>query len=100
MKVQTNITETVEQVQVQVIKEIKKHKATVTLEVDQDFVDLMNFFGNVTQSDFIQMGGTNEQYQIIATLWNKIHNNTELRNVLNFDYQRGFTMKQQVQSEQ
>lgn len=87
MKVQTRITEIVEQVQV------KKHKAVIILDVDQDFVELMNFFGNVPHANFVQMGGTNEQYQIIATLWNKIHNNTELRNVLNFDYQRGFTMK-------
>ena len=97
MKVQTNITETVKQVQV--IKEIKKHKATVTLEVDQDFAELMNFFGNVTQTNFVQMGGTDEQYLIVITLWNKIYNNKELRNVLDFDFQRGFTVKPQAQPE-
>ena len=89
MKVQTQIK------QVQIIKEIKKHKATVTLEVDQDFAELMNFFGNVTQTNFVQMGGTDEQYLIVITLWNKIHGNKELRNALDFDFQRGFTMKQQ-----
>ena len=91
MKVQTNITETIQQVQ------DKKQKATVTLEVDQDFDELMNFFGNVTQTSFVKMGGTDDQYQIAATLWNKIHNNKELRNVLDFDFQSGFTMKPQEQ---
>ena len=98
MKVQTQITETIEQAQV--IKEIKKQKATVTLEVDQDFAELMNFFGGVTRSDFVKMGGTDQQYQIASTLWNKIHSNKELRNVLDFDFQRGFTMKLQEKQEQ
>ena len=91
MQIQTNITETIEQVQV------KKQKATVTLEVNQDFADLMNFFGEVTRTNFVKMGGTDDQYQIAATLWNKIHNNKELRSVLDFDFQRGFTMKPQEQ---
>lgn len=94
MKVQTRITEIVEQVPV------KKHKAVITLDVDQDFAELMNFFGNVTHANFLQMGGTDQQYQIAATLWNKIHSNKELRNVLDFDFQRGFTMKSQTQSEE
>lgn len=91
MKVQTNITETIQQIQV------KKQKATVTLEVDRDFAELMNFFGNVAQTSFVKMGGTDDQYQIAAALWNKIHTNKELRNVLDFDFQRGFTMKSQEQ---
>lgn len=95
MKIKTQITETVEQVQV--IKEVKKHKAVITIEVDTDFAELMNFFGGVTRSDFVKMGGTDQQYQIASTLWNKIHSNKELRNVLDFDFQRGFTMKLQEQ---
>lgn len=98
MQIQTKVTETVKQVKL--IREVKWKKATVTFEVDEEFLDVINFFGAVTQSNFVRMGGTTEQYQSVATLWNKVHNNKELRNVLNFDFQRGFTMKPQVQSGQ
>jgi len=98
MQIQTNITETVKQVKL--VKEVKWKKATVTFEVDEEFLDVINFFGEVKQSNFVRMGGTNEQYQSVANLWNTIHNNKELRNVLDFDFQRGFTMKPQLQSEQ
>lgn len=98
MKIQTQITETVEQVQV--IKEVKKQKATVTFDVDQDFIDLINLFGAMPRPDFIRIGGTVEQFTTVVALWNAIHKNPELRNVLDFEYQRGFTMKQQVQSDE
>lgn len=95
MQIQTQITETVEQVQV--IKEIKKQKATVTLDVDQDFVNVINFIGLLTLSDVKDAGGQSSHFNSLEKLWLCVHADKELTNVLSFDNVMKFTLKPQEQ---
>lgn len=97
MQIQTKVTETIEQVPVQVIKKVKKHKATVTFEVDEEFLDVINFFGEASEGSFESIGGTSVQYQATYKIWAKIFESKELRKVVDFDYDSGFTMKPQEQ---
>lgn len=90
MKVQTNITETVEQVQV--IKEIKKKKATITLEVDQDFVDLINFLGEISPSQVKEIVKNENTNLAITKLWYAIRSSEELKSVLGRDYDNNFVL--------
>ena len=92
MKVQTNITETIEQVQV--IKEIKKHKATITLEVDQGFVDVLNVLGRLSKDTVKVITNKPEQYEATYKLWAGVRHNAILQSVLAYDYPDGFTLKQ------
>lgn len=95
MKIQTSVTETIEQVQV--IQEVKKQKATVALEVDQDFVDLMNFFGLCLPSKLTDAGASPNVIRTLSKLWMDTHSDTAIRAVLDFTYATGFTLKPQPQ---
>lgn len=90
MKIQTTITETVEQVQV--IKEVKKHKATVTLEVDQDFVDILNFLGEIRPSQVKEITKNENTSNAINKLWEAIYGSKELKSVLSRDRDNNFVL--------
>lgn len=91
MKIKTQITETVERVQV------KKHKATVTLEVDQDFVDILNVLGRLSKDTVKAITNKPDQYAATYKLWAGIRHNAVLQSILAYDYSDGFTLKYEEQ---
>lgn len=91
MKIQTQITETIEQVQV--VQEVKKQKATVIIEVDQDFVDILNVLGKLSQDKVQSITGNPEHYKATTKLWTAIRHNSRLTAVLDYEYPCGFSLK-------
>lgn len=93
MQVQTNITETTEQVQV--IKEVKKQKATVTFEVDQDFLDVITVLGNISMTEVRKLTGKPEMYNAVEKVWCFVRNDPQLELLINYDSTNGFTLRPQ-----
>lgn len=93
MQIQTNITETVERVQV--VKEVKRQKATVTLEVNQDFLDVINVLGRMSPTEVQRLTGKSEMYEATEKMWNFVRNDSKLASFVNYKYPYGFTMKPQ-----
>lgn len=91
MKIQTTITETIEQVQV--IKEVKKQKAMITFEVDQDFLDVINVLGNISATEVRKLTGKPEMYNAVEKVWCFVRNNPQLGSLINYDSPNGFTLK-------